>query len=164
MSNHNQDQNSTSFYLTNNTIRTYYALDESMAKAHFDDKSEEAEKTARILLENPDLPLLIRARACMVIGCGDAPDFLEMAKEGVRIAELGLNLCGGEAGKREKSLVVSCKHVLKEAEEAAAEMEKEEDEDDMETVWEADADEEVGQPKEPDAVESDMPSQEPPKK
>lgn len=64
-----------------------------MMKAHRKDDDEsraDAERTARILLSNSDLPLLIRARACMVLGCSDsAPDFLEWAKEGVRVAKLG---------------------------------------------------------------------------
>lgn len=55
-----------------------------------DESRADAERTAQILLDNADLPLLIRARACMILGCSDSdPDFLKWAKEGVRVAKLG---------------------------------------------------------------------------
>lgn len=99
--------------LTSNTIKAYYAFDEAMFKAHREDRNEYAESTARMLIVNADLPLLIRARACMVLGCCIDPDFLDMAKEGVRIAELGYSRCNNP-GDFERTLAHSCKHVLEE--------------------------------------------------
>lgn len=55
----------------NNTLRVYYSLEDSMMRTHRE-KTEagdaRANETARNLLENADLPLLIRARACMILG------------------------------------------------------------------------------------------------
>ena len=76
--------------ITDNRISAYYALDRAMIRAHRQDNFEHAESTARILLENADLPLLIRARACIIIGCSEEPDFLDMAEEAVRITQMGL--------------------------------------------------------------------------
>ncbi|KAF2171478.1 hypothetical protein M409DRAFT_18594 [Zasmidium cellare ATCC 36951] len=115
-------------YLTNNTIRTYYALDKSMMKAHAEKRNEDAESIARSLLENLDLPLLLRARACMMLGCGEGPDSLDMAKESVRVAELGLSLCE-EPGELEKNLVKDCKKVLEEAQEAADQQDDDDDDE-----------------------------------
>ncbi|KAK4494868.1 hypothetical protein PRZ48_014224 [Zasmidium cellare] len=120
-------------FLTDNTIRAYYALDESMMRAHREDRDEHAISTARILLENPDLPLLIRARACMVIGCSTESDFLDMAKESVRIAKLGFERCSAP-GETEHQLVAACNQVLEEAQAAFDEMD---DEAEGEVVWEA---------------------------
>ncbi|KAK4506370.1 hypothetical protein PRZ48_000100 [Zasmidium cellare] len=127
-------------YFTNDTIHTYYALDKSMMKAHTADRNDDAEATARSLLENADLPLLLRARACMILGCGESPDFIDMAKESMRVAELGLG-----AGELGKNLVEDCNKVLEEAQVAADEKAKEEKGDDedeeeeegMELVWRA---------------------------
>ena len=47
-----------------------------------------AEQSARILLEHADLPLLLRARALMILGCSDEGDFVSAAREAVRIAQL----------------------------------------------------------------------------
>ncbi|KAF2210313.1 hypothetical protein CERZMDRAFT_86062 [Cercospora zeae-maydis SCOH1-5] len=106
-----------------------------MLKAHSEDRNEYAESTARMLLENADLPLLIRARACMIIGCSIDPDFLDMAKEVVRIAELGYSLCDNP-GDFERALVRNCKEVLEEAQAAYDEWVGNEDEQ-GELVWEA---------------------------
>ncbi|KAF7188975.1 hypothetical protein HII31_09898 [Pseudocercospora fuligena] len=82
-----------------NEITAYYALDEAMMTAHREENNEKAIGTARVLLEYPELPLQLRARACMVLGCSDESDFLDMAKEAVRIAELALARCdGAQAG------------------------------------------------------------------
>ncbi|KAF2767128.1 hypothetical protein EJ03DRAFT_160300 [Teratosphaeria nubilosa] len=59
-----------------------------------DDASRaDAKRTARALLANDDLPLLLRARACMTLGCSNEPNFLEWTEEGVRVAKLGRDLC-----------------------------------------------------------------------
>ena len=58
-----------------------------MCKEHLRDDNKNAENTARILLSNVDLPILIRARALMILGCSLAPDYLEMAEEAVRTVE-----------------------------------------------------------------------------
>lgn len=126
-------------YLTTDSMRTYYALDKSMLVAHRAEKHKEAEETARLLLGNADLPLLLRARACMVLGCGDSPDFLDMAKEGVRVAELGYSRCT-DPGELEKNLVEDCKVVLGQAQQAFDEQGEDTeggDDDGGELVWEA---------------------------
>lgn len=66
----------------NQTLQTYYDLDQAMVDAHFGEKDEIAESTARMLLENSELALIIRCRACMVLACGEGEDCLDMAKEG----------------------------------------------------------------------------------
>ncbi len=90
-----------------------------------DDSRADAESTAHILLAYPDLPLLLRARACMVLGCSDEGDFLGWAKEGLRIAELAISIAS-KVGRVEEQLLKSCKSVLAEAQEAFDEAEGEE--------------------------------------
>lgn len=58
--------------------------------AKFAGRDEFAESTAHILLENADLPLLIRARALIVLGCSQKADCLEMAEEAIRIVRVGM--------------------------------------------------------------------------
>ena len=50
----------------------------------------EAENIARSLLSNPNLPLVFRARACMILGCSSKPGYVEWAEEAVRLVRLGL--------------------------------------------------------------------------
>lgn len=107
-----------------NTIRTYYNLDKSMIQDHQAGKYKEAEKTARTLLENADLPLILRARACQNIGCGTSSDFFEMAKEGLRVAELLPSRCT-DPGDVEKGVLEECKEVLKEAQKESDNLKKE---------------------------------------
>jgi hypothetical protein len=125
-------------YLTNNTVRAYFELDQAMVKAHFEKTVERqafAESTARTLLANADLPLLFRARACMVLGCNNDPesDYLEMAQQGVRMAELMVSRCEPGPGPWETRILEDCKIVLKEAQAAhdrhVERMEGEEEED-----------------------------------
>lgn len=97
------------------------------------DDNEKAIATARTLLEYPQLPLQLRARACMVLGCSDQPHFLHMAKEAVRIAQLALSRCTEPVGDVETQLVANCHTVLKEAQEAYDQAEHEEGE----LVWQA---------------------------
>lgn len=61
-----------------------------MMDAKFAGRDEYAESTAHTLLENADLPLLIRARALIVLGCSQKADCLEMAEEAVRIVRVGM--------------------------------------------------------------------------
>lgn len=78
-----------------------------------------AEDTARILLENADLPLVIRACACMILGCSDtAPDYLHWAEEGVRVAELGVANTS-VVGEVERRLLANCKKIRDEAKKAS---------------------------------------------
>lgn len=95
----------------NNTLRMYYRLDEEMWLAHREKTDEgraKANETARILLENADLPLLLRARACMILGCSTEEDYLEWAEEGVRIGEI---IIAKAAGEVETTLLRNCKEV-----------------------------------------------------
>ncbi|CZT20722.1 uncharacterized protein RCC_06580 [Ramularia collo-cygni] len=96
----------------NNETRAYYALDREMLTAHREERDAHAENIARSLLEHANIPLLIRARACMVIGCSNAPDHLDMAKEAVRIAELGRSRCVSP-GDFENQLVADCREVCR---------------------------------------------------
>ncbi|KAK5131990.1 hypothetical protein LTR08_000410 [Meristemomyces frigidus] len=81
-----------------------------MLQAHRRDDDDTAESTARILLDYAELPLLIRARACMVLGCSEDADSLDWAEEGVRIAELA-NKVASKVGEVEKRLLADCKDV-----------------------------------------------------
>ena len=86
-----------------------------MMKAHHEDtdaSNQEAEHTARILLKNWDLPLLIRAQACIIIGCGISSDFLDWARESVRIAELRCSVAS-KVGPVEAELLENRRYVLK---------------------------------------------------
>lgn len=60
----------------------------------------------------------------MVLGCSDKPEFLDHAKEAVRIAQLGIDI-SSEKTKLQQELLESCQHVLKEAQEAHDEGEEE---------------------------------------
>lgn len=119
------------FITSNNQLRMYYELDKQvsqpplynisnntdlqpqMHQALRADNDSFAIATARSLLENADLPLLLRARSCMVLACSEVPDFLEMAHEAVRIGEL----CNSkpEPGEREKKLLENCKSIRDQA-------------------------------------------------
>ncbi|PPJ59667.1 hypothetical protein CBER1_01230 [Cercospora berteroae] len=115
--------------MTDNLKRTFFALDRAMLEAHREDRDEDAEHTARILLGYAELPLLIRARACMVLGCsGVADDALDMAKEAVRVAELGLTLIDDDLAKQ---LLADCRTVLAEVEAAHTQRAAEEDLDEL---------------------------------
>lgn len=50
--------------MTENLKRMFFALDRAMLEAHREDRDKDAEDTARVLLGYPELPLLIRSRAC----------------------------------------------------------------------------------------------------
>lgn len=93
---------------------------------------KEANSIARLVVEDPSAPLLIRARACMVLGCSDEDDFLEWAKEGVRTAGLISEVVGDRAGEIEKRVIESCKTVLRQAEEEQEQNEQEQAEKDKE--------------------------------
>lgn len=74
----------------------------------------------------------------MVLGCSEAPDYLDMAKEAVRIAELGLSLCT-TPGEFENQLVTNCRTVLREAQaafDAAGRGDTDDEEEQGELVWE----------------------------
>lgn len=60
------------------------------------DSIQEAESTARMPLEHPDLLLAMHAQACIVLACSTADDFLDWAKHGVQDAELAVEIAGGE--------------------------------------------------------------------
>ncbi|KAK5166651.1 uncharacterized protein LTR77_008195 [Saxophila tyrrhenica] len=99
--------------------------------------------TARELLTHAELPLIIRARACMVLGCSSEPDFLEQAEEAVRIAQLATDNATS-VGQLGRQLLEDCKTVLREAQkahDAASAFEEEEEEppaEDEEVVWDPD--------------------------
>lgn len=59
-----------------NLLNTMWALDRSMLQAHReggDANTAKSESTAKTLLEYPELPLLIRARALVILGCSNEP-------------------------------------------------------------------------------------------
>jgi hypothetical protein len=89
-----------------------------MMKLHREDTDEsrsKSEETAHLLLTHADLPLVFRARACMILGCSGDPGYVEWAKEAVRIAELGI-ANAKTVGENERTLLQSCQKVLKQAE------------------------------------------------
>lgn len=71
-----------------------------------------AEDTARTLLNYAELPLLIRASACMILGCSTSAGYVGWAREAVRIAELGFNNATNP-GVVEQDLINSGREVLK---------------------------------------------------
>lgn len=61
-----------------------------MVRAHREETDEvdsKANETARVLLKNADLPLLILARVCIVLCYSNEEDFLDWAEEGVHIGK-----------------------------------------------------------------------------
>ncbi|KAK5172611.1 uncharacterized protein LTR77_002731 [Saxophila tyrrhenica] len=99
-----------------NRCRMYATMDQEMVLKHRKSTAEacaEAEAVAHALLEQPELPLLHRARAYMVLGCA-ASGYLENACEAVRVVEMGIGL--GGAGQAEYELLEQCKEVLPNAE------------------------------------------------
>ena len=44
-----------------------------------------------MLLENADLPLVFRARACMILGCSSEPGYVGWAEEAVRTVKMGID-------------------------------------------------------------------------
>ena len=105
-----------------------------------DESRANAEHTARVLVSHSDLPLLLRARSCMVLGCSDDDDALEWADEGVRVAELGMSLAGSEAGDVERQLLADCKAVRDAAKEAFEAVEASGEEQEAKTDEEVDRD------------------------
>lgn len=123
-------------------------------------RREESYQTAHTLLEHPDLPLLIRARACMVLGCAENREAITWAEQGVRIAELGVRLvieAGGVPGRIETGLVDDCKDVLKQAQEWEKYMEENEGggEEVQEEEEEEEEEEEGGEDEEREGAEAD---------
>ncbi|KJY01031.1 hypothetical protein TI39_contig305g00043 [Zymoseptoria brevis] len=114
--------------LTNDHVRACFDLDQEMLRAQFQGPKMQAsaEGTARILLANPDVPPLFRVHACMVLGCNNFfnSDYLEMAEQGVRTAELIISDRGGEPSGLEMRLARDAKDVLKGAQEAHGNHEK----------------------------------------
>lgn len=70
----------------------------------------------------------------MILGCSDDEDGLDMAREAVRIAELGLKSCSNP-GELEEQLLADCCTVLTEVQAYRAEDEEDEDQDEL--VWES---------------------------
>jgi hypothetical protein len=59
-----------------------------------EETAKEAEAIALDLIAHGDLPLLYRAHAYMVLGCGNRDDFLWHAREAVRIVKQGIDWYG----------------------------------------------------------------------
>lgn len=63
-----------------NSVLVYQALDTQMMdlwQQDTDAARAEAERIAKMQLENSDLPLVFRARACMMLGCASTPGYVE---------------------------------------------------------------------------------------
>ncbi|KAK3722969.1 hypothetical protein LTR37_002115 [Vermiconidia calcicola] len=102
-----------------NTVRVFKALDADMIKRHregTDESRAEAEHIAKTLVSHADLPLVFRARACMVLGCAKEPGYVGWAKEAVRIVKLGIEAMGGTPGAAEARLLRQCQQTLDNAE------------------------------------------------
>ena len=50
-----------------------------------------ADPCFQMLLENADLPLVFRARDCIILGCSSEPGYVEWAEEGVRTVKMGID-------------------------------------------------------------------------
>ena len=68
-----------------------------------------------MLLENADLPLVFRARACMILGLSSTPGYLEWAEEAVRVVKMGIEYSAGATGEAEQSLLEQCEEILRDA-------------------------------------------------
>lgn len=115
-----------------------------MLRAHREDRNDFAESTSRDLLSNDDLPLLIRARACMVLACSNDSDYVDMAKEGARIGKL---IYGIAQGPVEQRILDNTRTVLRQSlERSEKEAANEEiDDGDLKVVWQADDIKESGE-------------------
>ncbi|KAK5131818.1 hypothetical protein LTR08_000573 [Meristemomyces frigidus] len=129
-----------------NAVRVYQALDTDMHKLrrqNTDETSAEAERIATLLLEYADLPIVFRARACMILARSDTPGYLAWAQEAVRVIELGISQIvskGRQPGPGEDELLAACKKVLENAEADFAEFgypaeDEKESEEEGEVVW-----------------------------
>lgn len=67
-----------------------------------------------MLLENADLPLAFRARACIIMGCSSQPGYVQWAEEAVRVVKMGIEYANG-AGPAEQTLLEACEEVLRDA-------------------------------------------------
>lgn len=101
-----------------NTTRVYYALYQQMnefyRKGATDiESTRKAKSIAHSLIENDDLPLLIRCRALCILGCSDWGDYLFYAEESVHHAKLGLATLasdkdGDYEGDEDAQLILKC--------------------------------------------------------
>lgn len=73
----------------------------------------------------------------MILGCSNAEDFLEMAEEGARIAQLGYDACDNP-GDLEEQLVKDCNAVYEQAKKDYEELEDEEEGEDVKDANEGD--------------------------
>ena len=69
-----------------------------------------------MLLENADLPLVFRARACIIMGCSSQPGYVQWAEEAVRVVNMGIEYADS-AGPAEQTLLEACEQVLRDAKE-----------------------------------------------
>ncbi|KAK5172169.1 uncharacterized protein LTR77_003807 [Saxophila tyrrhenica] len=103
-----------------NLLDFFYALDNSMWEKYRSDGEANylhANETARELLSHADLPLLLRARAGVILTCtSDEPaEALQHAQEAVRVAKLIMDIVGDRAGRVETQLLANCEDVLQQA-------------------------------------------------
>ncbi|KAK4956713.1 hypothetical protein LTR10_006240 [Elasticomyces elasticus] len=120
-----------------NLVRVYQAMDHSMMIAHREDNDEkraEAERIAHLLLSYADLPLVFRARASMILGCGTTRGYVEWAKEAVHFAQLGIDQMGEQPGETELTLLRSCEEVRDKAVADFEELGGYEEDDEVEEV------------------------------
>ena len=76
-------------------------------------RDDDAESTARALLEYPELPIIIRLRACAVIASCDFSNYLEMAHEALRHAMIASS--DARAGAVDQELLDACKDLFAQA-------------------------------------------------
>ncbi|KAF2770666.1 hypothetical protein EJ03DRAFT_326291 [Teratosphaeria nubilosa] len=107
-------------------------------EALFDNRREYAESTVHTLLENDDLPLFIRCRANMVLGCSDKTGFLGYAEEALRIARLSHDRANNNPSELAKIMLDDCQKVYddaKKADAAGVGVRRRDSEDIGELVW-----------------------------
>lgn len=116
MSGYAVDQNSKAVY-GERYARMNKLHEEGNAKS-----AAEAEAIAINLISNADLPLLYRAEAHMILGCGNHDNFLWHAQEAVRIVKKGIEWHGESAFS--SALLSDAQDVLDHAEQDYEELEK----------------------------------------
>ncbi|KAK4546687.1 hypothetical protein LTR36_001905 [Oleoguttula mirabilis] len=121
----------------NNTLRVYYALDTNMIQLHKKGSVNEAEHIARTLVSYADLPLLLRARACLVMAHSTEPGYVQWAREAVRIAQMCLDHAteaGVDMPTAEQRMLAQCEEALQNAQDDLQKEEAEEEEEEEEEL------------------------------
>jgi len=108
-------------------LNSYFNHMMAYAENNDENSNDEARDIASQLLTRPNLPLLFRVGAHMVLACGKV-DYLHHAQEAVRLAELGREQLGpdqtSEARDDFENLLDRARETLRHAEDDSAELKR----------------------------------------